>query len=655
MRQQFELAMRQLHADDAEAAAATCRRALAIEPDEVDLLTLLGVCLLDCWRPREALEPLQRAVDLAPRFARARENLGQALLQTGQLDAAVAHLQKAAELDPASDSARMKLGYALAGLGSGEEADAVFEEAFGLVPDRRLLAEAGEHLRAGRGRECERLCRELLTRQPDDVNALRLLAKVAGEADRWGQAERLLLRVLKLAPGFLDARLDLSRVYKQQDRIEDAIATAAQAVTMNPRNSNAHYLHASMLAIAGRHENALESYQRALAITSRHTAAWVGMGHLLKTLGKQEEGIAAYRKAIEQRPNFGEVYWSLANLKTFRFTAEEVADMERRLAEEDLDEDARVHFLFTLGKAREDRKEYPRAFEYYAEACATQRMRIAYDPVDTEVINERIRGVFTADFIAENNGQGCPDPAPIFIVGLPRSGSTLIEQILASHSQVEGTAELPDVGRVIGSLPARCEGQNYPEAARLLDAADWREIGESYLERTQRHRSGLPFFTDKMPNNFPSIGLIHLMLPNAKIIDARRHPLDSCFGSFKQHFAHGQTFSYDLVELGEYFLEYRRMMRHWQDVLPERVLEVRYEDMVRDQEGQTRRLLEYCGLDWEDACLRFYETERAVRTASSEQVRQPIYSSSVNHWRHFREELAPLIEVLGDELEGWDP
>jgi tetratricopeptide (TPR) repeat protein len=653
-RAEFERAMRLLHADKLDQAADTCRRALAAAPDNVDLLTLLGVALLDRRQPRDALQPLQRAVDLAPGFARARENLGQALMLTGRLEDAAEHLRAAAKLEPGSESVRIKLGHVLAAMGAGDEADTLFEEAFGLDPFRRQLAEAGEHLREGRTRECEQICRQLLARDPDNVNALRLLAKVAGEAERWGQAERLLLRVLKRAPGFHEARLDLSRVYKQQDRIDDAVVCAAEAADLNPRNANAHYLHASMLALAGRHSEALDGYRRALDIYSGHTAAWVGMGHLLKTLGQQQNGIAAYRKAIEQRPNFGEVYWSLANLKTFRFSLDEIADMERRLAEESLDEDARVHFLFTLGKAWEDQREYARAFGYYADACSTQRMRIAYDPVDTEVINERIREVLTAAFIADHTGLGCADPAPIFIVGLPRSGSTLIEQILASHSQVEGTAELPDVGRVIGSLPARAEGQNYPEALRLLAAEDWRELGASYLERTQRHRSGLPFFTDKMPNNFPSIGLIHLMLPNAKIIDARRHPLDSCFGSFKQHFAHGQTFSYDLVEIGEYFLEYRRMMRHWEEVLPGRVLEVRYEDMVRDQEGQTRRLLAYCGLPWEDACLRFYETERAVRTASSEQVRQPIYSSSVNHWRHFREELAPLIEILGDELEGWD-
>jgi tetratricopeptide (TPR) repeat protein len=643
-----------LHGGDAAAAAAACLAALRAAPDNVDLLTLHGVALLDCRRPRDALEPLQRAVELAPRFARARENYGQALMQTGRLHESVEQLQEAARLDPRSETVRMKLGHALAALGSGEEADAVFEEAFGLAPDRGRLAEAGEHLREGREQECERICRELLARRPDDVNALRLLAKVAGEAERWGRAERLLLRVLKLAPAFHDARLDLSRVYKQQDRLDDAVRCAAEAVDGNPRNPNAHYLHASMLALAGRHEEALAAYRRALGINPRHTAAWVGMGHLLKTLGRRDEGIEAYRRAIEQRPNFGEVYWSLANLKTFRFTAAEIADIERRLAEEPLDDDARVHFLFTLGKALEDQGEHARAFARYAEACALQRPRVAYDPVETEVINERIRTVFSADFLARNAGLGCPDPAPIFIVGLPRSGSTLIEQILASHSQVEGTAELPDVGRVIGGLSARHPGETYPEAARRLDASGWRELGESYLERTRRHRSGQPFFTDKNPNNFPSVGLTHLMLPNAKIIDARRHPLDSCFGSFKQHFAHGQTFSYDLVEIGEYFREYRRMMRHWQAVLPGRVLEVRYEDLVRDQEGQTRRLLAHCGLPWEDACLRFYETERPVRTASSEQVRQPIYSSSVNHWRHFRQELAPLIEILGDELDGWE-
>jgi len=653
-KQNFERAMKILHAGDSLAAAELCRTALEASPANVDLLTLHGVALLECKKPREALGPLQRAVELAPRFARARENFGQALMLVGRLDEAIEQLQKATQLDPRSESARIKLGHALASAGQGEDADSVFEEAFGLAPDRRRLAEAGEHLRDGRMRECEQICRELLKKNAKDVNALRLMAKVAGSADRWGQAERLLIQVLKLTPDFDDARLDLARVYKQQDRIPDAVACTADAIARSPRNANAMYLHASMLAIAARHDEALEAYRQALKLRSFHPAAWVGMGHLLKTLGRQEEGIAAYRAAIEQRPNFAEVYWSLANLKTFRFSDAEIADMEGRLEQESLTEDERVHFLFTLGKAREDKGDFEEAFAYYAKACEIHRMNIFYDPVESEVLHKRIRTVFTPEFIDERAGQGCEDPAPIFIVGLPRSGSTLIEQILASHSQVEGTAELPDVGRVISSLAGRFPGKTYPEALQDLGENGLRKLGETYIERTQRHRSGLPFFTDKMPNNFSSVGLIHLMLPKAKIIDARRHPLDSCFGSFKQHFARGQTFSYDLFELGEFYLEYRGMMRHWQQVLPGRVLEVRYENMVRNQEAETRRLLEYCGLPWEDACLRFYETERPVRTASSEQVRQPIYDTSINHWRNFRSQLAPLIEELGDELEGWD-
>jgi tetratricopeptide (TPR) repeat protein len=645
--------MHLLHTGDGTAAADLCSASLAKAPDDIDLLTLLGVALLKCKKPHEAEPPLRHAIGLAPRFARARGNLGQVLLMLGHPDEAVEQLQQAAALDPQSDSVRLKLAHALAMMGDAERADAIYEEAFALAPDRRRLAEAGEHLREGRLTECEQICEQLLETNPEDVNALRLMSKVAGEQGRWRRAERLLQKALLLAPDFDDARLDLGSVLKQLDRLDEALATMADVVERSPNNAFARYMHASMLALCARHDEALAAYRHAIELRPFHPAAYVGMGHLLKTLGRTDEGIAAYRKAIEQRPNFGEVYWSLANLKTFRFTPAEILDMERRLSEEPLDDDARVHFLFTLGKAYEDQQDYGRSFSYYDEGCKIQRQRIAYDPVDTEVLHDRIVKVFTADFFAARQGQGCADPAPIFIVGLPRSGSTLIEQILASHSLVEGTAELPDVGRAIGSLAQQFPREIYPEAALRLDATGWDKLGQSYLERTQRHRHGLPFFTDKMPNNFAAIGLIHQMLPNAKIIDARRHPLDSCFGSFKQHFARGQTFSYDLMEIGEFYVEYRRMMRHWQKVLPGRVLEVRYENMVTDQATETRRLLDYCGLPFEDACLRFYETERAVRTASSEQVRQPIYSSSVNHWQHYREHLAMLIEVLGDELHGW--
>lgn len=653
----FDLAMQHLHADQPDKAAEICRARLLSSAPDLNLLTLQGVSLIDARKPFEAIAPLQSAIELAPRFARAQENLGHAMLMLNRLDEAHTHLKLAAQLDPQSASARQKLGHVLAAMGKGDDADSIFEQGFELDPQRGKLAEAGEHLRDERFDECEDLCKALLRENPSNVNAMRMLARVAGQAEHWKHAEKLLRRVLEIAPEFHDARIDLSRVLKNLDRIEEALDCTAHAVAEMPRNAYALYIHASMLSLGNQAETALIFYRRAIQMREHHPAAWIGMGHLLKTLGRTEEGIEAYHKAIEQMPNFGEVYWSLANLKTYRFSDEQVADMERRLAEEDLDEDTRVHFMFTLGKAWEDRTEWNKAFEYYEQACEIQRMRIAYDPVEAAVINDRICEVFTARFLQSRHGLGCGrEPTPIFIVGLPRSGSTLIEQILASHSQAEGTAELAEIAKLTASLSKRFAGVNYPESVSQLMPIDWQQLGETYLERTRRHRQGLPCFTDKMPNNFPSIGFIATILPNAKIIDARRHPLDSCFGSLKQHFAHGQSWSYDLMEIGEYYLEYRRLMRHWAAVLPGKVLEIRYEDMVNDQQQQTRRLLEFCGLAWEDQCLRFYETERAVRTASSEQVRQPIYSSSIHHWKNFRTQLAPLLEVIGEDIEneGWD-
>jgi hypothetical protein len=309
--------------------------------------------------------------------------------------------------------------------------------------------------------------------------------------------------------------------------------------------------------------------------------------------------------------------------------------------------EARAQFCFALAKAQEDRGDYPRAFALFEEGNRTRRALEHYDPVQTETINERIRAVFDRGFLERHAGAGDPDPSPIFVVGLPRSGSTLIEQILSSHSQVDGTHELPEVGRLIQQLGrGRKDRHAYPETLRDLDAAGWRALGRDYIERTRQYRRGAPRFIDKNPNNFPSIGLIALALPNARIVNARRHPLDTCLSCYKQLFARGQPFTYDLVELGEYYLEYDRMLRHWHAAQPGRVLDVQYEDVVADLEGQARRMLDFCGISWDPACLRFHETERAIRTASSEQVRRPIYDSSIGIWRRYERELAPLVEVL---------
>jgi tetratricopeptide (TPR) repeat protein len=367
----------------------------------------------------------------------------------------------------------------------------------------------------------------------------------------------------------------------------------------------------------------------------------------LKTIGRQAEAIDSYRRATRLRPANSEAWWSLSNLKTFRFEDAEVETMRRQLSAEKLTEEARAQFSFALAKAHEDRGAYTRAFELYAEGNRLRRKLEHYDPVQTEVINERIRTVFHDAFLARHAGQGHPDPAPIFIVGLPRSGSTLIEQILASHSQVDATHELPEAGRLVQRINReRADGIAYPEAARDLAGDQWAALGRAYIDETRKYRHGAPRFTDKMPNNFASIGLLALALPNARFINAHRHPLDTCLSCYRQLFARGQPFTYDLTELGEYYLQYGKMMAHWHEALPGRILDVQYEDMVAGQDSQTRRLLAFCGLPFEDACLRYHETERAIRTASSEQVRQPIYDSSVNFWRNYERELAPLIEIL---------
>jgi tetratricopeptide (TPR) repeat protein len=374
---------------------------------------------------------------------------------------------------------------------------------------------------------------------------------------------------------------------------------------------------------------------------------------VLKTVGRQEDAIKAYRECIRLHPNNGPTYWSLANLKTYRLAADDIEAMKAELEKGSAGEESRINFLFALAKAYEDRGEFDTAWEYYVDGNAERRVSEYYDPVRAEHLNDRTIEVFDRDFLAEHTGQGHPDPAPIFVLGLPRSGSTLIEQILASHSQVEGTAELPYVSHCTSSLNLnRADGVNYPEAVRELGPKHWKALGKQYLQSAEMHRTeGAAFFIDKMPNNFPAVGFIHLMLPNAKIIDARRHPLDSCLSCFRQLFARGQTFTYDLTDIGEYFLEYQRLMDHWHDVLPGRILTVQYEETVADFENQVQRLLDYCDLPWEEGCVRFYETDRPVRTASSEQVRQPVNEKAVNFWRNYEGKLGELVEALAPVLD----
>lgn len=634
-------------------AEGLCRALLQKYPGDVNVLGLRGAVLVKLSRFEEAEKTLRQTIRLAPTFAKPYEDLGHVLLQLGRPGEAANALRNAVRLDPKLDRSWLDLGQALARLGFGEEADEAFEKSFELNPERRNLAHAAEHHKAGRFDEAEKLYRTILRDNPKNVDAIRMLGRIALAARRHGDAERLFQRAIELAPDFVGALSDLARLYREQSRFEEAIACSERVVALEPASAQSHFQLAGILAPAAFTYRAIESYEKAIELEPKFAGAHLGLGHTLKTVGRQEEAIAEYRECIRLRPDNGESYWSLANLKTYRLSDDDVAAMERSLAREDLTDQSRVNFLYSMAKACEDRGDFSRAWGYYEQGNGIQRRNERYDPVQTEVLHDAVIEVFDEGLLREKGGQGNPDASPIFVIGLPRSGSTLIEQILASHSEVEGTSELPYVGRVATSLSRnRADGVNYPEAVRELSGEHFARLGGDYLELAGLHRTeARPRFIDKMPNNFPAVGFLHLVLPNATIIDARRHPLDACLSCYRQLFAKGQTFTYDLIDIGEYFLEYERMMDHWHAVLPGKVLTVQYEELVGDFDRQVRRLLEHCGLRFEEACLRFYDTDRPVRTASSEQVRQPIHSRSIGFWRNYEDRLGQLREVLEPSLE----
>jgi len=528
-----------------------------------------------------------------------------------------------------------------------EEARAVKASFIESSEDNQDIARAAELETEEKFEEAEELYRQILIRHPDNVSAMRLWARLGSEQKRYPGAEVLLQQAVKLAPGFKQAWADLCSVQFEQEKYDDTIESAKRLIKLQPGATEGHMWLAIAAAAAGRHADALESFDKVLEMVPGHGGALCGKGTTYRTIGDQDSSVAAFRKSIKANPLHAEAYWSLANMKTFRFEVSEVDDMLALLGDERIQPLGQVQLNNALGLEFEARKEYDRAFEFIDRGNILRRGQESYDRVENEEKTNLAIKAFTRQFLEDNSGHGDPEPAPIFIIGLPRSGSTLLEQILSSHSKVDGTFELGDLGRTIRSRPRlNLPPARYPTSIASIEPDGFKHLGGEYIERTHRHRGSRPFFTDKNPNNFVHVGLIHLILPNAKIINARRHPLDSCFGSYKQLFAQGQQFTYNLVELGEYYLQYQRLMDHWHEVLPGKVLDVQYEKVVADLEGQVRRTLEYCGLDWEESCLRFHETDRSVKTASSEQVRRPIYRGAINTWRHYESHLGALIETL---------
>jgi tetratricopeptide (TPR) repeat protein len=600
------------------------------------------------------LEPLSRA---HPEWAAAHYELSLALAAAGRGEPAVASLRRSLQLKPDLADAWRRLGDHLSAMGDAPGAEAAYAaHVKASTRDPRLLAPAAA-LCEGRIAVAEALLREHLKTHPTDVAAIRMFAEVAARLGRLHDAENLLARCLELAPGFAAARHNYALVLHRQGKSAAALGEIESLLTREPRNPGYRSLHAAVLARLGEYDRAIAAYEDLLADYPTQSRFWMSQGHALKTTGSQAASIAAYRRSIELEPSLGEAYWSLANLKTYRFSQAEVATMGAQLARGDLREEDRWSFHFALGKALEDEGRYPESFEHYSAGNRMRRAALPWDAAEATSLVRRSRTVFTRKFFEARTGSGSPARDPIFIVGLPRAGSTLVEQILASHPAVEGTMELPDLPGLVKELSGRtrrAEASRYPEVLAELSSDDLRALGERYLASTRiQRKTAAPIFIDKMPNNWPHIGLIHLILPNARIVDARRHPLSCCFSAFKQHFSRGQSYTYDLADLGRYYRDYVTLLSHFDAVLPDRVHRVIYERMVEDTEAEVRRLLEYCGLEFDPRCLRFYENERAVRTASSEQVRSPIYRESVEHWRNYEPWLGPLVAALGPVLDSY--
>jgi tetratricopeptide (TPR) repeat protein len=576
--------------------------------------------------PALAVEQAEEILKVVPGQPEATRLLARALWASGRLEAALETLRRRTDAEPRDAAAWRLTGDLLQAGGDEAAADAARLRAVEAGVTDPVLAKAALALRQDRLSVAEPALRARLKAEPTDVAAIRMLAEVAARLGRYEDAANLLARCLELSPSFHEARRAYAQVLLRHEQPAAALAQADRLMALDAGDPNYGMLKASILARLGDQAGAIGLYEDLLARHPRQPLGWMSYGHALKTIGRQADGVAAYRRALELAPHLGEVWWSLANLKTVRFEAADVAAMRAQLARRDLRDDDRLHLEFALGKAMEDAGDFADAFAAYGRGAAIRQAQLRHDPEEVRGLVERSRRLFTPGFFAERPGSGCGARDPIFIVGLPRSGSTLVEQILASHSTVEGTMELPDMLTLVRRLdrPARRgEAGRYPEAVAELAASDLRALGEEYLERTRiQRRTDKPLFIDKLPNNWQHVGLIQLMLPNATIIDARRHPMACCLSGYKQHFARGQAFSYGLADIGRYYADYVA-------------------------------LLDHVGLPFEDACLRFWTTERAIRTASSEQVRQPIFDDAVDHWRHFEPWLGPLREALGPVLDAY--
>jgi tetratricopeptide (TPR) repeat protein len=635
-------------------ATILCQRLLDIDPKNSEALYTLAVAFRLQKRFDDALAMTRDLITLTPANGRAHQEMAHCLRDMGDLDGALSAYQDAVARNNAllgSWQMLERLHLQADREVAADFASAQVEYLSSLPPQLLTVASL---IQEGKMYKAEQLCRHFLQTQGHHVEGMRFLAQIGMSFNVHDEAEFLLESAVVLEPDNVGAHFDYVGTLQKRQKFAEALEQARLLRAKEPENAQFDMLYANQNLAVGNFDAALGIYGSRAKEMPNNPGIHLTLGHALKTTGQQQEAIAAYTRAYQIKPDFGDAYWSLANLKIYKFDEDQIASMREREAASSIQLADRYHLCFALGKALEDHGRHEDSFAYYERGNRLKREEVGYDwRRITKEIDRQIEHC-TDTLFADKAGAGCLAKDPIFILGLPRAGSTLLEQILASHSQVEGTMELPNILALAHKLGGRRridEEPEYPANLGELTAEELTEFGEAFIKDTMIHRkTGTPFFIDKMPNNFRHIGLIHLILPNAKIIDARRSAMGCCFSGFKQLFAEGQEFTYGLKEVGHYYSDYVRLMDHWDRILPGKVLRVRYEEVVADLDKQVRRLLGFCGLPFEDACLNFHQTERAVRTASSEQVRQPIYQTGVDQWENFSPWLDPLREVLGPEL-----
>ncbi|MFZ0552902.1 MAG: sulfotransferase [Steroidobacteraceae bacterium] len=633
-----------------QSAERQLREIQRTSPGEINSLHLLGVALLSQGKVPAALEILERVVADSPQFSHARVDLARAYRRSGRPEAARLELRGVLKERASFEPAWLAYGDVLVDMGKFGDARFAFEQARLFDPHRERVEEATAALSRGDYRTSEDIFRDVLKRDASHLAALTGLAAIAIRAGNTRDAERLLGHARGRSPRHPLVQRALGHTQLAGHRLIEAEATFRELLRLEPQNAQNWSALGSVYIRLLRQEAALSAYEEAARLDPSQSGFRLAVGHVNKSLGRRAQCEDAYRECLRMEPGSGEAYWSLADLKNYFFSDAQLAAMQDLLTSPPGADRAQLHFA--IARALEQRERCSEAFSHYAQGNGLRRKTAPFSITTFEAKSRRIAACFDLEFFRARALAGHPDPAPIFIVGLPRSGSTLVEQILASHSQVEGTMELHNILALVRELDHRDPDRDgYPERVGALSADELTALGRRFIAETDALRSGKPRFIDKMPNNFSHVGLIHAILPNAKIIDVRRHPMDACFSTYKQHFAEGQSFSYDLEDLGRYYRCYLALMDHWDEVLPRKVFHLQYEQLIRDPHRTIQDLLDYCGLPFEAATLNFHQTDRPVRTASSEQVRQPLYASGVGYWKRFATDLEPLRASLGDCLE----